>query len=288
MRIATYNIHGWRTADGAPNWRQVAAVLRATGADVIGLNEVYHSLRTTEDPLSEENESNSHSAAPLLERLAAELGMYSIFGPCLRWPATDEMPENSYGNALLSRWPIIASAAHHLTPVPEKEQRGLLEGRILLPDGRNFTVYVTHLDHTDEATRLIQLRALRTWTVRDRNRPHAVLGDFNAVSSWDFAHRPDELLRLVDNRPPSGPLLQEEGMQVIPQMEKAGYVDAMRAVDQPGQGTFIRAAAPLRIDYVFLSQSLAPALRSTQVWQEEPGSEASDHRPVVVEIGDWG
>lgn len=277
MRIGTFNIHGWRTADGLPNWQQVAAVLRATGADIIGLNEVYHPLREAEGP-------NSHSLPPLLERVADELGMYSIFGPCLRWPATDEMPEKSYGNGLLSRWPIIASAAHHLTPVPEKEQRGLLEGRILLPDGRNFTVYVTHLDHTDEATRLIQLRALRTWTVRDRNRPHVVLGDFNAVSPWDFADRPDDLLRLVENHPPSGPLLQKSGMQVIPQMEKAGYVDALRAVDQPGQGTFIPAALPLRIDYIFLSASLAPSLRSCQVWQEEPGHEASDHRPVLAEI----
>ena len=281
MRIATFNIHGWRTADGLPNWQQVAAVLRATGADIIGLNEVYHPLREVEGP-------NSHSLPPLLERVADELGMYSIFGPCLRWPATDEMPEKSYGNALLSRWPIIASAAHHLTAVPEKEQRGLLEGRILLPDGRNFTVYVTHLDHTDEATRLIQLRAMRTWTIRDRNRPHVVMGDFNAVSPWDFADRPDDLLRLVENHPPSGPLLQETGMQVIPQMEKAGYVDALRAVAQPGQdtGTFIRAAVPLRIDYIFLSASLAPSLRSVQVWQEEPGHEASDHRPVVADIGE--
>ena len=278
MRILTFNIHGWRTADGEPNWQQVAKVVHASGADIIGLNEVYH-------PVADPDRANSYSLSPLLERVADELGMYAVFGPCLRWPATDEMPEKSYGNGLLSRWPIIASAAHHLTPVPEKEQRGLLEGRILLPDGRNFTAYVTHLDHTDEATRLIQLRALRTWTIRDRNRPHVVLGDFNAVSPWDFAHRPDDLLRLVAEHPPSGPLLEERGMQVISQMEKAGYVDAMRAVDQPGQGTFIRAAVPLRIDYIFLSASLAPSLRSVQVWQEEPGQEASDHRPVIVDIG---
>ncbi|RLT45002.1 MAG: hypothetical protein DWI57_01840 [Chloroflexi bacterium] len=279
MRILTFNIHGWRTADGVPNWQQVANVIRASAADIVGLNEVYH-------PLAEPEIANSHSVVPLLERIADDLGMHAVFGPCLRWPATAELPEKSYGNGLLSRWPIIASAAHHLTPVPEKEQRGLLEGRILLPDGRNFTVYVTHLDHTDEATRLIQLRALRAWTVRDRNRPHVVMGDFNAVSPWDFAQRQDDLLRLVAEHPPSGPLLTEKGMQVIPQMEKAGYVDAMRAAGEAGQGTFIRAAVPLRIDYIFLSHSLSPALRSCRVWQEELGHEASDHRPVLAEIGD--
>ncbi|MBI3959732.1 MAG: endonuclease/exonuclease/phosphatase family protein, partial [Chloroflexi bacterium] len=200
MQILTFNIHGWRTADGAPNWQQVANVIRASGADLVGLNEVYHPLAGPESP-------HSHSVDPLLDRMADELGMQAVFGPCLRWPATDTMPEKSYGNGLLSRWPIIASAAHHLTPVAGKEQRGLLEGRILLPDGRTFTAYVTHLDHTDEAARLIQLRALRTWTVRDRNRPHVVMGDFNAVSPWDFVQRQNDLLRLVAEHPPSGPLL---------------------------------------------------------------------------------
>lgn len=277
MRLMTFNIHGWRTAEGAPNWQQVVQAIRTSHADVVGLNEVYY-------PFSDTQGQNSHSLPPLLDRLSQELGMHSVFGPCLRWPATAEMPEKSYGNGLLSRWPIIASAAHHLTPVPGKEQRGLLEGRILLPDGRNFTVYVTHLDHTDEAARLIQLRALRTWTIRDRNRPHAVMGDFNAVSPWDFAHRREDLLRLMAHYPPSGPLLEENGMQVIPQMEKAGYVDAMRAGGEPGQGTFIRAVVPLRIDYIFLSQPLAPTLGRVQVWQEETGREASDHRPVLAEI----
>jgi endonuclease/exonuclease/phosphatase family metal-dependent hydrolase len=280
MRILTFNIHGWRTADGAPNWQQVANVIRATGADIVGLNEVYY-------PKFDLNEADSDSRSPLLERVAHVLGMHAAFGPCLRWPATDQMPEKSYGNGLLSRWPIIASAAHHLTPVPGKEQRGLLEGRILLPDGRTFTAYVTHLDHTDEATRLIQLRALRTWTVRDRNRPHVVMGDFNAMSPADFAQRPDDLRLLLGAHLPAGPRLAGE-MQVIPQMEKVGYVDAMTAAGQAGQGTFISAAVPLRIDYIFLSSPLAPALRSVQVWQEEAGQEASDHRPVLVEIGDWG
>ncbi len=277
MRILTFNIHGWKTIQGQPNWQQVANVIRETGADLVGLNEVYHSL-------AEPNGDSSYSRTPFLDRITAELDMHAVFGPCLRWPATDEMPEKSYGNGLLSRWPIIASAAHHLTPVEGKEQRGLLEGRVLLPDGRTFTAYVTHLDHTDEDTRLIQLRALRTWTVRDRNRPHVLMGDLNAVSPWDFAHRPDDLLRLVEEHPPSGPLLEEGGMQVIPQIEKAGYTDAMRAMQQVGQGTFIRAAVPLRIDYILLSQSLTPALRSVQVWQEEAGNEASDHRPVLAEI----
>jgi len=281
MRVLTFNIHGWRTTEGALNGQRVARVIRESRADVVGLNEVYHPLGQTED-------SNSCSRLSLLDQIAGELGMDRVFGPCLRWPATDTMPEQSYGNALLSRWPIIASAAHHLAPVPEREQRGLLEARILLPNDRPLTVYVTHLDHIDEAARLTQLRSLRAWTSRDRNRPHLVMGDFNAVAPWDFAQRRGDLERLAAARPASAFLLQEGGMQVVPMMEKAGYVDAMSAVGQAGQGTFRPAAVPLRIDYVFVSQPLVPALRHVQVWRETPGQEASDHRPVLVEISEIG
>ena len=62
---------------------------------------------------------------PALERLAQRLGMTYVFGPCLRWPAQNDMPAGAYGNAILSRWPILAGAGHHLTAVEGKEQRGL-------------------------------------------------------------------------------------------------------------------------------------------------------------------
>jgi endonuclease/exonuclease/phosphatase family metal-dependent hydrolase len=273
MRIATYNIHGWRTQDGAPNLDWVAATLAATKADIIGLNEVYYP-RVVEG-----------AAEPGLEALAARLGMTFVFGPCMRWPAQDNLPAEAFGNALLSRWPIIASAAHHLTPVPDKEQRGLLEGRILLPDKRTFTVYVTHLDHTDEEARLVQLRAARTWMQRDRNRPHIVMGDFNAISPWDADARPDILAALRAH--PLGRTLapEEKGLRVIAQMEKAGYVDAYRLFGEPGAQTFIPAEdAPIRIDYIFASRPLAAGIRDCAIWHEPPGEEASDHRPVVADV----
>jgi endonuclease/exonuclease/phosphatase family metal-dependent hydrolase len=276
VRLLTFNIHGWLTIAGKFNLESVSQVIADTGADIVALNEVFHPQRTADSQLPKD--------MPALTHLAERLDMHPVFGPCLRWPATDTLPDHSYGNALLSRWPIIASAAHHLTPVEGKEQRGLLEGRILLPDDTPFTVYVTHLDHTDEAARLIQLRAVRTWTVRDRNRPHVVMGDFNAIHPWDYEHRPAELDLLAVH--PKGKNMVDDGKgpQVIPQMEKAGYTDAMRACGKPGQKTFLPAEDDIRIDYIWLSEALAPTVRSAQVWIEAAGEEASDHRPVLVEI----
>lgn len=273
MRVLTYNIHGWITADGRPNLDGVAAVIADTQADVVGLNEVYYPRRV------------EGATGPALEALAARLGMHFVFGPCVRWPVQGSLPADAYGNAVLARWPIIASAAHHLTPVEGKEQRGLLEARILLPDDRTFTVYVTHLDHTDEEARLVQLRAARTWTVRDRHRPHLVLGDFNAISAWDFAGREDALARLAQEPKGGHMVYGDKGPQVVAQMEKAGYVDAYRLYGAPGAPSYIAADDPaIRIDYIFASQPLAGGVKGCQIWQEAAGQEASDHRPVLAEI----
>ena len=281
IRILTYNIHGWRTQDGQDNLTAVGDVVAATGADIVGLNEVFYPR------------SVPGSTQPALAALAQRLGMHYVFGPCLRWPAQDRIPEEAYGNALLSRWPIIASAAHHLTPKDEdqqallagKEQRGLLEARVLLPDKQALTLYVTHLDHTDEAARLLQLRVARQWFVRDRNRPHLVLGDFNAISPWDFAERQDAFAQLMRHEKGQNLTAGATGPQVIAQMEKHGYVDLLRAHGVVGQQSYIPATdTHLRIDYIFASAALAPLVTACRIWQEPSGQEASNRRPVLAEL----
>lgn len=281
IRVLTYNIHGWLTAADRPNLTAVTEVIAATGADIIGLNEVYYPRLM------------AGAAQPALEALAARLGMHFVFGPCLRWPAPANLPADAYGNALLSRWPIIASAAHHLTPKEEdqqqllaqKEQRGLLEGRILLPSNEPLTVYVTHLDHTDEAARLLQLRVARQWLMRDRHRPHLVIGDFNAISPWDFARRPVDYAALARHEKGKNLTAEGTGPSVVAQMEKAGYVDLYQRFGEPGAQTFLPANdTAIRIDYIFASQALAPCAQSCTIWPEPPGAEASDHRPVLAEF----
>jgi endonuclease/exonuclease/phosphatase family metal-dependent hydrolase len=284
MRIVTYNIHGWRTADNRPNLSSVGDVLERIAPDMIGLNEVYYP-RVVEG-----------SDKPALEALAERLGMHYVFGPTLRWPAQNDMPEDAYGNALLARWPIIASAAHHLTSKEEdpqrlldsREERGLLEGRITLPGkgghagGETFTAYTIHLDHTDEEARGIQLRVARTWLGRDRNRPHVVMGDFNAVSMWDFAGREADLDELSAH--PKGRNLANhpDGPQVIAQMEKAGYVDLYRQFNAPGESSHLGGETPIRIDYIFASRALAPSAIACGIWLEADG--VSDHRPVCADF----
>jgi endonuclease/exonuclease/phosphatase family metal-dependent hydrolase len=262
-----------------PNLTALGEALAAIDADLAGLNEVFYPRKII------------GSALPALEALASHLQMHFVFGPCLRWPAQDALPADAYGNALLSRWPIIASSAHHLTPKEEDaqgllrhtEQRGLLEGRILLPDGRSFTAYVTHLDHSDEEKRLIMLRVARTWLGRDRNRPHIVMGDFNAISRFDYANNPDFLPQLTTHPWHTNQAGGEKGPRVAAQMEKAGYVDVYTRFGTPGIATYLpHSAPPLRIDYLFASQALADRCRQCTILSAYDG--VSDHRPVLAEF----
>jgi endonuclease/exonuclease/phosphatase family metal-dependent hydrolase len=290
MRIVTYNVHGWRTAEGQPNLLGVAEVLERLAPDIVGLNEVYYPRIVP------------GSDKPALEALAGRLGMHFVFGPALRWPAQDDMPEEAYGNALLSRWPIAASAAHRLTSKEEdpqrlldaKEERGLLEARIALPEGdtswrggspgtgETLTVYSVHLDHTDEEVRSIQLRVARTWLGRDRNRPHVVMGDFNAISPWDFEGREADLDALNNHAKAHNLTNRPDGPQVVPQMEKAGYVDLYRQFNDRGARSHLGAQTAIRIDYIFASRTLAGKARGCGIDPE--ADHVSDHRPVWADF----
>ncbi len=273
MRVLTYNIHGWADAEGVPNLERVADVLAASGADIIGLNEVFHPYWVEGD------------TRPALDTLAARLGMAAVFGPAFTWPAHHQQPPQGYGNALLARWPIDATAVHHIR-IDGFHARCLFEGRVALPGGDPLTVYVIHLDHTDEETRVQQFRHARQWLVRDRNRPHLLMGDMNATSPWDFADRPADLATLAAHPKGSnlvgGPGGGLAGMRALPAIEKAGYVDLQRQLGAPGARSYVRAEIDLRIDYIFASAPLAPRAVACGIIAD--ADTVSDHRPVWADV----
>lgn len=267
LRVLTYNIHGWRNAAGQTDVAALARVIAASGADIVALNEVFHPLAAP----------GSDRAA--LDELAARLSMSYAFGVALT-PQFAFAPLASYGNALLSRLPILAHAGHHLTPVEGHEQRGLLETRLLLADGRTtLSVYVTHLDHKSEAARLKQLAAVFQWTVRDRERPHLLMGDFNALSAGDFQENQAALDRVLGDEGLNN--LAADGMEVTARVRRRGYVDATR---QPAQPTFPVHDPLVRIDYIWASAPLADRVRSCRPWQTGETATASDHLPVLAEL----
>ena len=218
--------------------------LPTTDTDIIGLNEVFH-LQV------------ALNKAPL-DVLAAQFGMYYAFGAT---QPSDPQKHPPYGNALLSRWPIMAHAAHHLAPAVSYGKRGMLECRISLPSGAALTAYVTHLDHRSEQIRVEQWSAANSWLIRDRNRLHLLLGDFNALAETDYADA-GAIARLTEYQAERGwPM---PAFDVVGQVLKSGYIDCFVAAGNPSAhgATFPAEAPERRIDYIFLPASMWAALRS--------------------------
>lgn len=269
LRVLTYNIHHWQGTDGRVDAARVTAVIDATGADLIALNEVYHpaSLPGVEEPP--------------LAAMAHSLGMEYAFGPALPQKAFAGS-EASFGNALLSRYPILAYATHRLPPVEGHEPRSLLEARVLLPSGRALTLYVTHLDYQSEETRLVQVGGLLLWTGRDRGQLHLLLGDLNALAPGDYAGQQEPWPALEAAIGEPGRRLTEP--QVVPRLLRAGYVDAFATKGEGAGETYPTTRPLIRIDYIFIPEAGREALHTCRRWDAGVARAASDHFPVLAEL----
>ena len=270
MKVLTYNIHGWRSADpaGALNLDALVEVIGDAQADLVGLNEVFH--------------PHPADGGAALARLAARLGMAYAFGPT---HAAAESPAGiPYGNAVLSRWPIVAHAAHRLAADPAEatsEPRGLFEARLRSPVGQPFTLYVTHLDHRSEALRLAQWRAANAWLGRARGRPHLVVGDFNALASCDYPTA-DAVAGLQARRAAQG--WPTAVFDLVRQVEKAGYRDAFASAGVGAGATFPADAPYMRIDYIFVPDGAAGELVRCRRWDHPRARAASDNLPMFAEL----
>ncbi|HIC88681.1 MAG TPA: hypothetical protein EYP04_04680 [Anaerolineae bacterium] len=272
MRILTYNIHHWEGIDGRIDVARVAEVVRASGADIVGLNEVFH---PAEVPGLDQ---------PALAAMAAMLGMEFAFARTWDYEFAYRGPVTAYGNACLSRYPIVAYAGHRLPPVEGREDRGLLEVRVQLPDSQLFTVYITHLDHRSEEVRLHQLSGLLQWVARDRARPHVLMGDFNALAPGDFA--PDDpRLSAMRKLEEAAHLLP---MQVVPRVLRSGYVDACAVGEEAPLETWSVDNPRVRIDYIFIPKELVGWIVTCRRWDEGKAVVASDHFPVLVRLQPTG
>ncbi|MCC7354684.1 MAG: endonuclease/exonuclease/phosphatase family protein [Anaerolineae bacterium] len=269
LRVLTYNVHHWQGTEGQVDVARVTGVIRATEADIVALNEVYHPVSLPE------------VEGPPLAAMAHSLGMEYAFGPALP-QKTFAGSEASYGNALLSRYPILAYATHRLTPVEGREPRSLLEVRVLPPSGKAFTLYVTHLDYKSEETRLAQASGLLLWTGRDRGRLHLLLGDLNALAPGDYAGQQEPWPALEAAIGEPGRRLDEP--RVVPRLLRAGYVDAFAARGQGAGETYSTTRPLVRIDYIFIPEAEHEVLRSCQRWDAGAARVASDHFPVLAEL----
>jgi endonuclease/exonuclease/phosphatase family metal-dependent hydrolase len=157
MRIVTYNIHKARGMDGRISIKRIAKVLAELNADIIALQEVF---------------SVCDSHAGQVESLASELGLKAAFG------CTRHHRGRPYGNAILTRWPILDSRDMDIT-WSKREKRGCIRADLKTPRGR-LHVFNIHMG-TSYFERRHQVRNLLSSTQlhEDLSGPRVLVGDFN-------------------------------------------------------------------------------------------------------------
>lgn len=160
LRIGTYNIHKARGLDGRVRPDRILSVLKALNADVIALQEVVSNVGKT----PEENQS---------EYFAKSLGMNYCLGENRKHKG------GIYGNATLSRFPIIHHTNHDIS-VHGRERRGILRADIEFHESL-VHIFNVHLG-TAFLERRSQVRTILTTAVLLDERLEGgriLLGDFN-------------------------------------------------------------------------------------------------------------
>ncbi|OWY30557.1 endonuclease [Herbaspirillum robiniae] len=164
LTVATYNIHSAVGTDGRFSPERIAGVLGEIEADVIALQEV---------PLGGTAQPN------VLDLLRQTTGFHAVESP------TMETRERRYGNAVLSRYPVLATESIDLS-FGSREPRGALDADIDC-HGHMLRVVATHLG-LKPAERREQIKRLLQAFDTDQ-APVILMGDVNEWFVWGRALR---------------------------------------------------------------------------------------------------
>ena len=232
LRILSYNIHHAEGVDGKLDVPRIAQVILSVDPDLVALQEVdKNTIRTGK--VNQDIE---------LSRLTE---MNSVFGSNITFQG------GQYGNAILSKFPIIKNKNFLLPNVDSGEQRGLLQSQIQISNKENVLFFSTHLDHRRSDTeRLASAKAINQIIGLDNKSPAILAGDFNDV--------------------PDSPTLKELGKVWLRTNKKI-----LRTIP---------ASKPSRqIDYIFVQPKERWKIIESQILDEDI---ASDHRAIfsIIEL----
>lgn len=158
LRIASYNIHCCRGTDGRVDAARVARVIGEIGCDTVGLQEV-------------DNRPGDHHESMQLDFLADATQMQALAGH------TIVRHEGHFGNALLTRRPVLAVRRHVLS-FQSREPRGAIDVDLDVA-GRVVRVIVTHLGLLPAERRFQVKMLLRLLHDTPAEQTVLVLGDIN-------------------------------------------------------------------------------------------------------------
>lgn len=232
FRVMTYNIHHGEGLDGKVDLRRIAKLIRHEGADIVALQEVDKGVERTRQ-------------RDLAAELATLTGLTCVFSNNFNFQG------GQYGNAVLTRFPVLTATNLHYQMLRPNEQRGLLQ-LLLEIHGRRLVFMTTHIDYRpDDAERLMNIEQIGQVAKPYADQPVIVCGDFNATPGSRTHSNMKEL-----------------------------FADSWELIGSGDGFTFPADSPRTRIDYLWVSRNTA--IRPVRIWV--PSSAASDHRPVVAEF----
>jgi endonuclease/exonuclease/phosphatase family metal-dependent hydrolase len=224
VRVMDYNLHNGFNTDGQLNMEELAQVMEAADADVIALQEVSRGWLL-------------NGSVDMLEWLSQRLDLPYVYGPTegLLW-----------GNAILSRYPVVSEVAYPLPPDSSRLHRGYLIAEIDIGQER-IQIMDTHLHHIEADSE-----------IRQEQVPVLIEG-------WDGA--PRSILMGDLNATPDSPEMM--------MLAAAGLVNVTAEIGPDPSFTYYSANPDNQIDYIWISPDLIP------LESHIPQSTASDHLPII-------
>jgi endonuclease/exonuclease/phosphatase family metal-dependent hydrolase len=246
--VLVWNVHAGADASGIDNLARVAARIRAEGADVVLLQEMDRGVAR----------SHRVDQPATLARLT---GLHAAFGKSLDYQGGE------YGVAVLSRWPIAASATVPLLVTPPQPRSGgattprvALVARIAAPAGVGGTLVVvnSHIDASRDDRWRRQEAALIAAIADSLVR----LGHATVLVGGDMNSEPASAAQAA----------------LTTGVLRDAWTTCGAATDDRAPLTYPARAPIKRIDYLYLTPGVG--CRGVRVLADT----ASDHRAVVVDV----
>ena len=276
MRLISWNVQWCRGIDGTVDPVRIGSeARRLADPDVLCLQEINVGF-TDLAGASGENE---------VQALEREFPGYQVF-----FASAVDVPgvggaRRQFGNLIASRFPV-GRVMRHALPWPKATApsmpRAALEAVIQAPFGA-LRVITTHLEYYSSGHRATQIERLRDLHA-ETNRE--TVADDKDGPFQPMPHPESALVCGDFNMPPDDPLRARFLEAFVGGTPK--FLDAWMALhpNEPHPHTFRvhereAGQSPYCCDYVFVTEDLAPRLRSIRV---DADNRASDHQPVIVEL----
>lgn len=181
--------------------------------------------------------------------LAEQLAMNVRFGASVSKQDRRSGLNRQYGNAILSRYPIVSDTNHHFN-----FYAGMMEGRsiletVIIVDNQPCQVYITHLTlnpffHRKQTDYILH-------SLGGEQNPVIIMGDWNMIpgsSAW----------KAMNSR----------------------FRDVWHEAGSGSGFTYPSLRPKRRLDYIFINHLLTPLEADVASWLPQ----ASDHLPVIAKV----